>query len=172
MEGRRVASGEWGIARRKQLRIMNNLLASHWTILALRLMVGSIFIYAGMVKIEFPEAFADNIAMFQLIPNQGINLFVLGLPPFEVIIGFLLIMGWQVRAAAFAVLVLSVMFAAALSSALARGIIVDCGCFGSGIPSIAKTWLSLGRDLLLLLVAGWIYFLERRVKRFPAISSK
>jgi hypothetical protein len=34
---------------------------------------------------------------------------------------------------------------------------IDCGCFGSGKPSPLKTWLSLGRDLLLLAAALLTY---------------
>jgi len=48
-------------------------------------------------------------------------------------------------------------FAIALGQALIRGLNVDCGCFGSGKPSLLKTWISFGRDILLMAVSLWLY---------------
>ncbi len=123
----------------------------------LRLLIGGMFMYAGITKIQAPQAFADSIATFQLLPNSIIHLLALGLPPFEVMTGLLLVAGWQKRAAAFAILILTGVFALALGQALARGLKVDCGCFGSGPPSVWKTWASLGRDVLMMAAVGLIY---------------
>ena len=43
------------------------------------------------------------------------------------------------------------------ASALARGLVIDCGCFGASIPSRARTRLDLGRDLLLVAGAATVY---------------
>jgi uncharacterized membrane protein YphA (DoxX/SURF4 family) len=126
-------------------------------LLVLRLILGSVVIYAGITKIRGAQAFADSIATFQVLPNQMINLLALGLPPFEMIAGVCLSVGWKRRAAAFSILILTTVFALALTQALARGLKVDCGCFGSGQPSVWKTWASLGRDLLILAVTWLIY---------------
>ena len=123
----------------------------------LRLIIGGVFIYAGMTKMREPLAFADNIATFQILPKELINLFALGLPPFEIITGSMLVIGWQKRAAAFSIMILTGFFILALGQALARGLNVDCGCFGSGKPSVWKTWMGLGRDAVLLMAAWWIY---------------
>lgn len=45
----------------------------------------------------------------------------------------------------------------ALVQALIRGLEVDCGCFGSGEPSVWKTWLALGRDVVSLGMVAWIW---------------
>lgn len=123
----------------------------------LRLVVGGLFVYAGLAKIREHQVFADSIASFQMLPKEMINLLAIGLPPFEIIVGLLLVVGWQRRAAAFSILVLTTVFALALCQALVRGLEVDCGCFGSGKPSTWKTWASLGRDILLLAGTWWIY---------------
>lgn len=136
---------------------MNTFFSNQWFIFSLRFTVGALFVYAGATKVANPQAFADSIATFQLMPTPLINLLALGLPPFEVALGVMLITGWQVRPATFSVLVLSMVFAVALGQALIRGLEVDCGCFGSGEPSVLKTWASLGRDLLLMAAAAWIY---------------
>lgn len=127
-------------------------------LLALRIALGGIFIYAGATKISNPQAFADSIATFQLLPNQLTNIVALALPPFEVLLGVILISGWKTRALSIASAGLSLVFVIALGQAIARGIVVDCGCFGSGEPSLAKTWMSFGRACLLLAASSWLYF--------------
>ena len=134
-------------------KTMRGLFTNRWVFLLLRMILGGIFIYAGALKIDSPQTFADNIAGFQLLPNACINLLALSLPVFEIIVGLMLIVGFRLRIAAFSVMVLSVIFAVALGSALVRGLQIDCGCFGEEEPSILKTWLSLGRDILMGIAA-------------------
>ena len=83
-----------------------------------------------------------------MLPHALINLVALSLPLFEMIIGAMLVLGIQLRLAAFSVLILSGVFAVVLVSGLARGLQVECGCFGRGDPSMVRTWWSLGRDIL------------------------
>lgn len=132
-------------------------MSNDWVLLGVRLIMGGIFVYAGWVKIQNPQAFADSIATFQLVPLPLINLMALGLPFFEILLGLCLLTGWRKEAAIFSVMILSMVFALALSQALIRGLEVDCGCFGSGPPSAGKTWASLGRDFLLLAFATVLY---------------
>ncbi len=128
-----------------------------WFLVGLRWIVGATFLYAGIVKLHAPQDFADSIASFQLLPAGIVNAFALGLPPFEILVALLLLSGWQKRAAALAVLGLTAIFAVAMLSALARGLTVDCGCFGGGQPSALKTWISLGRDLAFFAAAFVIH---------------
>ena len=125
--------------------------------LALRILIGGLFLYSGILKIASPQPFADSVASFELVPLGVIGLVALGLPPLEILLGAMLVSGWRMRPASFGVFVLSVVFCLVLSQALARGLQVDCGCFGAGQPSIGKTWLSLGRDILLIAASGWLY---------------
>lgn len=134
---------------------MKKILSNRLVLIILRVILGGVFLYAGFLKIRSPQSFADSIAGFQLLPDAFINLLALSLPVCEVAVGVLLITGFQLRIAAFSVLILSLVFGVTLASALARGLKIDCGCFGSGAPSTLKTWFSLGRDLLLGLTA-WI----------------
>ena len=136
---------------------MKQFLLNRWIQIILRLVVGGVFLYAGVTKVQHPMNFADSIATFQMLPRQWINVTAMALPPFEIIVGLMLMSGWKVRPAAFAVFVMTVVFAMALSQALIRGLEVDCGCFGSGKPSVLKTWASLGRDILLMAASMWLY---------------
>lgn len=137
---------------------MKRLLSNRWVHLILRVSLGGVFIYAGILKIQSPQVFADSINAFQLLPDTCINLLALSLPVFEILIGGMLLIDFQLRIASFSTLILSVIFAVALTSALARGLKIDCGCFGSGTPSTSKTWFSLGRDVLLGAMALTIWW--------------
>jgi putative oxidoreductase len=128
-----------------------------WLLLALRIALGGVFIYAGAIKLNDPLQFADNIALFSILPVSLINPLALSLPIFEILSGGLLVVGWLRRPAALAVVVISVVFLGAIASALARGLTIDCGCFGGGVPSRERMWLDLGRDLVLLAAALLTY---------------
>lgn len=136
---------------------MKQMLFNRWILLLVRLSVGGVFVYAGIIKVQHPINFADSITTFQIIPTQLVNIIALALPPFEIIIGLMLILGWKVRLAAFSIFILTVIFAIVISQALIRGLEVDCGCFGSGKPSSLKTWASFGRDILLMAASVWLY---------------
>jgi putative oxidoreductase len=144
-----------GINRRE--KSMKVWLKNRRVLLALRIVIGGLFIWAGCLKIGDPQQFADSVASFELLPKQLINLIALGLPPLEVLAGLWLISGWKESPATLALLILTVVFALALGQALVRGLQVDCGCFGAGEPSVWKTWVSLGRDLLLMAGLSWLY---------------
>lgn len=136
---------------------MRRLLNNKWVVIVLRLLVGGIFIYAGALKLQAPQAFADSIATFQLLPVELIGIVAIALPILEIITGLALVVGLFQRRASFAALIMALVFGLALGSALFRGLEVDCGCFGSGAPSVWKTWNSLGRDLILFATILWIY---------------
>jgi len=136
---------------------MRRFFENRWFLFVLRLALGGVFLYAGTTKISNPQAFADSIATFKMMPPQLINIVALGLPPFEILAGLMLISGWKASAASLAVAGLAIVFGIALGQALIRGLAVDCGCFGSGEPSALKTWASFGRAFLLLAASFWFY---------------
>jgi len=125
---------------------------------AIRIILGAVFVYAGWVKVVDPLPLADSIASFKMLPRMLVNPLALGLPAFEIAAGLLLLVGWTRRVAALAIVTVTAVFAIAMLSALIRGINVDCGCFGAGGDSSLLTmWLHLARDLLLLAGAAISY---------------
>ena len=121
------------------------------------LALAAVFIYAGADKVRDPLQFSDSIAAFAILPTALINLFALSIPPFEIACGLLLLWPSTRRVAALAVFVISIVFFAALSSALIRGLTLDCGCFGAGTPSRPRMWLELGMDVVLAGTSLFIY---------------
>ena len=122
---------------------------SDYAVVAFSLGLAAVFIYAGVEKMGDALQFADSIAAFAILPAAFISLLALSLPPFEIVCGLLLLWPSTRRVAALAIVLISVVFFSALLSALARGLTLDCGCFGIGAPSRPRMWIELGLNVVL-----------------------
>jgi uncharacterized membrane protein YphA (DoxX/SURF4 family) len=120
--------------------------------LMIRISLGGIFIYSGGLKIADPVAFAGNVAAYQILPYFACYLVAATLPWIEGITGVLLVGGWKTRSATILVIILDLVFMAAIISAMARGLDIDCGCFRQGGPK-TPPWQALVRDVGLLVMA-------------------
>jgi putative oxidoreductase len=143
------------INRERTMTLSDN--SRRYAVHAVSLAVAAVFIYAGIDKIRDPLQFADSIAAFAILPAVLINLLAMGLPPFEIACGLLLIGPWTRRVGALAIAIILVVFMIALSSALLRGLTLDCGCFGVGAPSRPRMWVELALDAALLSGALFVY---------------
>jgi len=99
----------------------------------LRVILGAIFMYAAWTKLREPWAlFAISIDSYQVLPLWAVEFIARTLPWLELLLGALLIAGiWRGVAAAAATLLLGVFFGLMIR-AMAKGMQIDCGCFGSG----------------------------------------
>lgn len=115
-----------------------------------RVILGGVFIWAGILKISNPLGFAQDIANYQTFP-QAVSFFLaLTLPWIEVICGVLVITGLSKRSSSLILSGLLVGFLILIAVTMVRGIDVECGCFGS---------LSRTVDFKLLLTDGALLFL-------------
>jgi uncharacterized membrane protein YphA (DoxX/SURF4 family) len=127
----------------------------------LRLVIGGVFIYAGWAKRNEGIEFADSVASFRILPGVVIVPFMLSIVPFEIGAGAMVLTGWQKRVGALALLLMASLYSIALALALARGITVNCGCFGTSAVG-ANPWVDLGRDLLLAAGCAVLYRIATR----------
>ena len=128
-----------------------------WLSLAARLALGGVLVVAGALKVSDPNAAIRAVTAYQLLPSDVATLVGYGLPFFEIMLGLLLIVGLATRASAATAGVLMVVFIAAVSSAWARGLSIDCGCFGGGGQTANPSYLpEILRDLLFLGLATWL----------------
>lgn len=128
----------------------------------LMLSLGSIFVYAALDKISHPQAFAEIIHNYQILPGSLINVTAIILPWLEIIIGLLLITGRFMPGAASLCTLLLAAFWAALLFNLARGVDINCGCFSTqGGEQGTITWYVL-RDTVFL--AASLYLLFKTIK--------
>ncbi len=131
--------------------------------IALAVVIGGLFIYAGAMKIADPTQFARDIQNFRIVPWSIAIRMAFYLPWLEIIAGLALIFG-VLRHGALAILsTLMVVFIAATISAHARGISLDCGCFGAASKGMSF-WTHMLIDFAILggLVALWILPRERQ----------
>jgi len=160
-----VVGGEIAGHRRRYAMIAAGNERRDYLALAISLAVGVLFIVAGADKLRAPQDFADSIAGFAILPTTLVSLPALGLPPFEIACGALMLARRTCRVAALGLMLLSIMFFAALVSALARGLTLDCGCFGVGAPSRPRMWAESGLNILLFGGALIVY-----LRSTPALS--
>jgi uncharacterized membrane protein YphA (DoxX/SURF4 family) len=142
----------------KGKRTVKNFFIRHQGLhLIARLIVGGVFVYAGILKMSSPLEFADEIAAYQLLPASAINPLALGLPFFEITCGLLVMAGFHIRIGSTGISAMLLMFMGAIALALKKGLLIDCGCFGGHSWFESNLWVALGRDGLLLLLAAFIY---------------
>lgn len=126
----------------------------------LRLILGGLFILAGTIKIMDPAAFAMDIHNYRFLPRAMIHPVAILLPWIELGAGTLLVLGVWRRAAALVIAVLCAVFLVAISQALARGLDVHCGCFGT-LAAGRIGWRNLALDLVLLATAVWLTWRQK-----------
>ncbi len=127
----------------------------------LRLLVGGAFVLAGVLKIADPAKFAMAVANYRLFPHETLNLVAILVPPVEVAAGLFVLAGVWLRAAALVIVWMTALFLLLITSALARGLNIECGCFGT-VGGRHVGLFNLGIDSLLLLFAA---LLARRASR-------
>lgn len=146
--------------------------------------LGVAFFYAGIQKYLAPDEFAEAILAYQLLPEALVGLAAAGLPWLELAVGLLLVLGCLTETADRLALGLDLnfktglpggmsrrsslllimlqlgLFILVLGITMARGLKIDCGC---GLLADRQVGLAaILEDVLLLGVAGWLYWRECR----------
>jgi len=96
-----------------------------------RLVLGGLFVYAGVVKVLDPLEFAQNIRNYRLVGQSLSFLAAVVLPWLEILAGVALAAGVWTRASALIITGLLVFFILLTLVTIARGLDVECGCFGA-----------------------------------------
>jgi len=135
-------------------------------VVALRIVLGAIFIYAGYIKLRDPwQLFAASIMSYEIVPVSVAEIIAKAFPWFEIVVGVALLIGWRLLPpAAVTTALLLAFFNFMLWRAFLQGKEIDCGCFG---PGEALTWKTLVRDGSMLagaLLVAWWALLGRRRK--------
>lgn len=130
----------------------------------LRLALGGLMIWAGWVKLTAIEDSVRAVRAYEVLPEALVRPFGVGVPLIEVIAGLLLVAGLFTRISAGIIGLLMIVFIVAIAQAWARGLSIDCGCFGGGgqiHPDDTQYITELVRDTAMLLAAGWLVWRPR-----------
>ncbi len=127
--------------------------------LVFRLIVGAIFLWVGAEKILSPFDFSVAIYNYRLFPGPVIGLAASILPWVEAMAGLCLLTGLNTKGAAVITSLLLLVFVGLIVISAARGLDIDCGCFGGverrvGLQAILE-------DATLLMVSMAVLLFER-----------
>ena len=111
--------------------MMKNIINNKFLLFVLRTIVAFVFIYAAILKIAEPGDFSQAIANYKLLPDISINVLGIILPWIEIIAGILLLFGVAVKENSIIISGMLIVFIIAIGISLARGLNIDCGCFGT-----------------------------------------
>jgi hypothetical protein len=143
-------------------------MAGEWTDRAMKISwsagiavaIGAAYVYAGVAKLMTLAAFTESIRTFRLAPDGTVATLTLAIPMIEIVSGCgTWVPCWR-RLSLLSLLLLTAGFLGVIASALVRGLVADCGCFGP--DSGGSLWGAFGRDLGLAVALGILYWRENR----------
>ena len=135
-----------------------------WVGLVARLVVGGVWLWAGLLKVAEPEASVTAVRGYQLLAPSVADVVGRVLPMTEVVLGACLVLGLLTRFAGGLSALLQLAFIIGIASVWARGISINCGCFGDGGPNpdaIGHYPWEIARDVGLLALSLFLVWLPR-----------
>ncbi|GIF45667.1 methylamine utilization protein MauE [Asanoa ferruginea] len=131
-----------------------------WLGTLVRLGLAAVWLFAGAAKVGDLSGSGRAVNAYQVMPFEVAQVIGAALPFVELTLGVLLLVGLATRVVAAVSGALLLVFIAGISSAWARGLSIDCGCFGSGgqlaagqSPSYAP---EIARDIGFLVLAAFL----------------
>lgn len=135
-----------------------------WLTLIARLILGGVLLAAGGLKIGNLQKSAMSVRAYELLPVGLANFFGYVLPWIEIGMGLLLIAGVAVSIVGLLGALTMFAFVIAIAQAWARGLSIDCGCFGGGgqvDPEDTKYLSTILRDIGFLLLGVYLYYFPK-----------
>ena len=135
-----------------------------WLTLIARLVLGGVLLAAGGLKIGNLQKSAMSVRAYELLPVGLANFLGYVLPWIETGMGLLLIAGVAVSIVGLLGALTMFAFVIAIAQAWARGLSIDCGCFGGGgqvDPEDTKYLSTILRDIGFLLLGVYLYYFPK-----------
>jgi uncharacterized membrane protein YphA (DoxX/SURF4 family) len=109
------------------------------------------------MKLRGVDDFARAIPKFELVTDHAIVEWIAYIVPWiEAVCAFALVIGFWARAAALVLFLMLMGFAAAMLSVIARGLEVDCQCFGEYFGARVG-WSSIARNVVFMAIAAPVF---------------
>lgn len=135
-----------------------------WLALLARLVVGGVWIWAGVVKVSDPDASIAAVRAYQLLAPGPADTVGRVLPMLEVVVGACLVLGLLARASGVLSTLMQAAFVVGIISVWNRGILIQCGCFGGGgadPDALSKYPWEVARDTGLLALSLLVVLVRR-----------
>lgn len=129
-------------------------------LLAVRLILSALFVWAGLLKLSHPRAFAHVLDEYGIFSGWGLVIASFAIPALEVAAGGLTLFG---RRAGYALMLgMLVVFTIVIGYALAVDLDVDCGCFSlEERRGRANLQIAFVRDVAMMAGAMWLLLRNR-----------
>jgi uncharacterized membrane protein YphA (DoxX/SURF4 family) len=137
-----------------------------WIGLLVRLGLAVVWLVSGAIKASDLNQTYIAVQAYDLLPGAVSSVVAGALPFLELALGVLLVVGLGTRLSAVVSAVVLVAFIGAVAQSWARGLTIDCGCFGGGgqvAPGETRYPQEIARDVGFLLLAGWLLVRPRSV---------
>jgi uncharacterized membrane protein YphA (DoxX/SURF4 family) len=124
-----------------------------------RLGLATVWLISGAVKISDPGQTYIAVKAYDVLPNALVNPLATALPLLELVLGVFLLVGLGTKLVAAASGLLLLVLIAAIAQSWARGLSIDCGCFGGGGQvNTGQTQYpqEIARDTGFILLAVWL----------------
>lgn len=132
--------------------------------LLLRLGLAAVWLVSGAIKVADPGQFYSAVQAYQLFGAGLAGLIAAAVPFLELGLGALLVLGLGTRLVAGLSVLLLLAYIAGVAQSWARGLSIDCGCFGGG-GQVAAGQTHYGQEILrdtgFILMAVWLLIRPR-----------
>ena len=134
-----------------------------WVGLVARLILGVTLIVAGLLKVAAMDSSIAAVRTYRIDSWDFATIVGTAMPVVEIIVGLAILVGLLTRWSALLGALAMVAFIAGIASVWARGISLDCGCFGGGglrqdpWPTVVHGYIKdIVRDTGLFLCGLWL----------------
>lgn len=136
----------------------------------LRILVGGLFIFSGLIKVNDPVGTAIKLEEYFDVFSYDIAEFFYSFKAFalpiavilvvaEVVLGVMLILGVKLRQTVWALALMILFFTFLTFYSAYFNKVTDCGCFGDAIK--LTPWESFYKDIVLLVMIGFLFFFRK-----------
>ncbi len=154
---------------------MNKTVDKNPVLWIVRIIVGGLFIFSGLIKLNDPLGFSykleEYFEVFHLtFLNPAAVFFAVVLCALEVILGVFLLTGISSKKVVWGLLLLISFFTFLTFYSAAFDVVKSCGCFGDAIP--LTPWQSFTKDLILLVLIIYIFINQKDIQPVTYNKSK
>jgi len=124
-----------------------------------RLGLAAVWLVSGSLKASDLNQTYVAVQAYDLLPSSAVSAVAGAVPFLELALGVLLLVGLGTRLTAIVSAVVLLAFIGAVAQAWARGLSIDCGCFGGGgqvASGDTRYPQEIARDIGFLVLAGWL----------------
>ncbi len=139
--------------------------AGNISLISVRICLGVLFAFSGIIKIFNLVLFQETIEMFNILPQYS-KTFTILIPAAETVAGIFLLFGIYKKVSSFILCALTAGFSAAVLINLLNGHIFDCGCFGPLKLFSDISWGKIAFNMILISGLLLVFIKDKAVTDF------